>query len=269
VYSHRYSNETICINCNDLDLIEQRIVYLLEQEGCRRLDELPPIEGRELISYEWDLRCPVIILIASSSIQSGWTVLKVSPATFFCQRAREANRPRLSTLAMELGCDAFYFGVYGGYLGILLEANTQGQTFVTGGISPDEIVENFYDEQIDSMKQVSNFELLKVLEPLDKAIRTNEDPEYLKKEAEWDRLGDLFREDPESYLSLMESYEEGDYDKARLQRIDEAMREVMGCPNKYWYSNVHYDLMYTSHLDRLPGGGKALYFDLPRSYVHQ
>jgi hypothetical protein len=264
--SDSYWNNTICINSNNLGFLEKDITYLLEREGCRRLEELPEVSDSEKIPYRWELGWPLIITLSQSQI--GWTVMKVSPVSFFCERAKGANRPRLSTLAIELGCDAFYFGVYDSHLGVLLEANAEGQTLITGGISPDfeTIIETFYNERIDRINKVSNFHLLKVPESLQKAIQANEDPELLKKEAEWDRLEKL-RESEDNFekaLAITDSlYEDEDYAKGHTERIDETLKKVMGC--RSWYRNRLYSSMYT----KLDPGSVRLYFQLPDIYQPQ
>jgi hypothetical protein len=270
--SYKYWNDTVCINCDDLNAIEQHITHLLEQEGCHQLHELPKVDDPEQIPYDWELDWPLIIALSKSQI--GWTVVNVSPVRFFCERAKGANRPRLSTLAMKLGCDAFYFGVYLSSLGVLLEANAQGQTFVTGAISPDfeTFQESFYDERIDSIESVSDFQLLKVPEPLKKAIQANQDTELLSKQAEWDaeeqrQIDEALRlqEENPDLPSVIVVPDNGAYSKGHTERIDEALAEAIGCPNS-WGRNRLYGIMYTE----LPGSGsKALYFQLPDSYQPQ
>jgi hypothetical protein len=249
-------NSTICINCNNLSFIEKHITHLLESEGCRRLDQIDSTQ----IPYNWQSGSPLVITLSKSQI--GWIVVKTSPFRFFCERASSVNRLRLSALAMQLGCDAFYLGVYDSVLGILLEVNAQGQTFISGSPDPGVRVYSFYGEQINDPELVSDFHLLQVPESFQKVIKVNEDPELVQKESEWWKLYELYQEHPELAPPVIEFPDDEAFQKGYTERIDEALQEAIGCLNSY--DITHSELSHRSGVETI-----KLYFQLPDNYQPQ
>jgi hypothetical protein len=269
-----YWNDTICIHCDNLNTIIQQITHLLEPEDFSPLNELPPYPdpNPEQPSYSWKLGCPVIIVLFPG--QSGWTIVKTFPIRFLCERATGTSRPRLSALAMQLGCNAFYLGVYDEYgvVGMLLEANSAGRTFVSGCYHPDIPSEQFFDEQIDDMELISGFSLLEVSEPLQAAIGVNQEPEYLKKRAEIERL---MVEIENSNLSYPEElwtqvnilmYEEEPFN-GRTARIDRALARAIDVSNCWnWEVNNLAENIYTNPQKLAAKEATLLYFQPPVTY---
>jgi hypothetical protein len=241
-----YWNDTVCINCNDLSFIEKHITHLLEQEGCRRLNQIFQVPNSERRPNNWQPGSPLTITLSKS--QSGWTVLNTSPTRFFCERAKSINRLRLSVLAMELGCDAFYFGVYDRLLGILLEVDAQGQTFISGSPDVRVKVHTFYGEQINDPELASDFHRLQVPEAFQKAMQANQEPELLRKQAEWWNFSDL--------------YDDEDFQKGHSERIDEALQDAIGCLNRYDITDL--EIGHRSGVESI-----KLYFQLPDGYQPQ
>lgn len=115
---------------------------------------------------------------------------------------------RLSTLAVQLGCDAFHYRVVRNFCGILLEANDTGRTFLTGwndieGVDDMEEIERFYEEKIDKPDDEPQFSLLEVSESIQAAMRVNDDPEIARKEAEYDRLIQVKNLDPGAHFEAL------------------------------------------------------------------
>ena len=270
---YHYWNDTICIHCDNPNTIAQQLTHLLEPEGFCRLNELPPYPDPdpEQIPYIWKLGCPLIITLFPG--QGGWTIIKTFPFEFLCQRTEGASRPRLSALAMELGCDAFHLGVYDRVAGILLEADAAGRTFVSGCFEDCIPSDRFYDEQIDDMELISGFSLLKVPETLQAAMRASEESEVSKKQAEIERL----QAEVERLKTENADYQEaekllldvgGDYFgglTAHTTWIDRAMvkaMEIFRC----WYSNSLIEDIYTNPQKLAAKEAKLLYFQPPTSY---
>jgi hypothetical protein len=240
-----YWNHTTCIHCDNLNTIARQITHLLEPEDFSRLNELPPYPDPdpEQIPYIWKLGCPIIIALFPG--QGGWTIVKTFPFEFLCERATGASRRRLSALAIQLGCDAFYLGVYDRVAGMLLEADAAGRTFVSGCYEDCIPSEQFYDEQIDDMELISGFSLLEVSETLQTAMRASKESEVLKQQAEIERL----QAEVERLKAENADYREaekllldvgGDFFgglTAHTTRIDRAMVKAMNFCG-YWYIPV-------------------------------
>lgn len=161
-------NYTTCIRCDNLELIEQALTRIMEQEGCRRIP-LPPLsmDVEELRRYPWHL-CNELWIVGLFIGASGWTIVKSLPEEFLCRRAKGANHPRLSNLALQIGSDAFYVGVYE-YGGILMEVDARGGIYISGAIGLEYSEEGkFFDEQINSQES-QRFFLLNVPEEMQTA----------------------------------------------------------------------------------------------------
>jgi hypothetical protein len=186
------------------------------------------------------------------------------PSELLCERSEGANRPRLSVLATQLGCDAFYLGVYDRVVGMLLEANAAGLTFVSGSFGPDIPSEQFYDEQIDDTELISRFSLLKVSERLQEAIQINEDPELQRIEAEVRRL---IEREAYADLSVFESSIDriDEFQQGYTERIDGAFQKVIHGSND-WYSAFPIYNIYTKSEELVAKEAKLLYFQPPVTY---
>lgn len=258
---NRYWNFTTCIRTDNIDAIEQEITHLLEQEGCRRLTQLPQHEGSlEQIQavHPWEQSCnPWIISLFAG--KSGWTIVKTSPSELLCQRTEGAIRPRLSVLAMQLGCDAFHLGVYWSQVGILLEADATGRTFISGAFGLNRPTEQFYEERINLPGSLKQFSLLKVPELMAAAMRVNQDPELQRKKAEVDKL---LSENANSALlpAPMDEVFEG-----YTERIDRALAKVIAISKSWYWFDLTYDIY--AHPEQLAAAeARLLYFQPPTTY---
>ncbi len=239
----RYWNFTTCIRSDNFAAITQAVTDLLEQEeSCRRLTQLPQltIEPEQLCILPGRER-PCLWVVGLFAGTGGWTIVKTWPGALFCMRAEGASRPRLSDIAMQLGCDAFHFYVARDICGVLLEANATGHIFISGqsdyeGVESYDEISQFYGEQIDEPDDlISQFFLLEVPQSMQAAMRANEDPEIARKEAKYKRIR---AENPDSEL-LFELMDE--VDKGHAERIDIALVKVMDNSKSCWYLN---DLLY-------------------------
>jgi hypothetical protein len=143
-----YYNYTTCIHCDDLAAIEQAIFSLLEREGGCRLNQLPLTrESLKQIraNNSWYESCK-FWLVAIFPGKDGWTIIKTWSYELLCHQTADNSRPRLSALAMELGCDAFHLSVYDSIFGMLLEANAIGEIYVVGCFDVHFGGETFYQQ---------------------------------------------------------------------------------------------------------------------------
>jgi hypothetical protein len=162
-----YSNETTCINSNNLDLIEQALIRILEKEGYRNIlkpplpqDSKPIIQ--EFLSYSWKIK-PYLWIFGLSHSKSGWTIIKSSVPVFLCSRAKKTAYPRLSELARQTSSKAFHHSVQQRYWGALLEVNAAGRTITSGDIDcVDPKKMRFYSELVVGSRKEQNFLLLNV-----------------------------------------------------------------------------------------------------------
>lgn len=258
---NRYWNFTTCIRSNNIDVIKQEITHLLEQEGCRCLTQLPQHEGSlEQIQavHPWEQSCnPWIISLFAG--KSGWTIVKTSPSELLCQRTEGAICPRLSVLVMQLGCDAFHLGVYWAQVGILLEADTAGRIFISGTFGPDRPTEQFYEERINLPGLLKQFSLLKVPEPMEAAMRVNQDPELQRRRDEVDKL---LVENADSNLlpAQMDEFFQG-----YTERIDQALAKVIDNSKSWYWPDLIYDIY--AHPEQLAATeAHLLYFQPPTTY---
>lgn len=159
----RFSNFTYYIRCNNLDLIEQVFTRILEQEGCRRIP-LPILANddiEKLRGQPW-LLCNELWIIGLFVGSLGWTIVKVIPEELLCRRAKDADRPRLSELAMHINSDAFYIGCNGG--SVLMEADAKGKVFISGSVDRDDSEEDkFFEEQINLVDRIQSLEQMKLV----------------------------------------------------------------------------------------------------------
>ncbi|MEH2349293.1 MAG: hypothetical protein V7K55_15150 [Nostoc sp.] len=171
----RYSNYTYYIRSDNLDLIEQAVTYILEQENSHRIP-LPPLslDGIELSIEE--IENDVKKLRRYNSKLSSelwafgvfvgaleWTIVKTFPDELLCRRAKDAERPRLSELAIHLGTDAFYIG-YGEEGSIFMETDARGGIFTSGSVNEEHSEEGkFFEEQINLVDRIQSLEQMKLM----------------------------------------------------------------------------------------------------------
>ncbi|MEH2089057.1 hypothetical protein [Nostoc sp.] len=266
----RYANYTTCIRSDNFDAIEQEVTRLLEQEpDCLRIPQ-PPQLVCNLDEYLWEVivRKEGIVcffngkggwIVGLFAGKSGWTIVKTWPVDLLCARAEGASRPRLSALAMELGCDAFHFWVTRDINGILVETDATGHIFISGSADNEEGESyEFYGEQIDAPGLFPQFYLLSVPQSMEAAMRVNEDPEIARIETEYERVL-LEAPDSESLFNL-----EDEVLKGSAERIDNALAQVID-RSKSWYVNLAYDV-YTEPQELEAKGVRLLYFQPPTTY---
>ncbi|MEH2433233.1 MAG: hypothetical protein V7K25_03105 [Nostoc sp.] len=266
----RYANYTTCIRSDNFDAIEQEVTRLLEQEpDCLRIPQ-PPQLVCNLDEYLWEVivrKLGIVCffngtggwIVGFFAGEGGWTIVKTWPVDLLCVRAEGASRPRLSALAMELGCDAFHFRVTRDDNGILLETDATGHIFISGCVNAEESEsDQFYDEQVDAPGLPPQFSLLHVPQLMEWAMRVNVDPEIARIEAEYERL---LVEAPDSELLFNL---EDEVFKGYAERIDNALAEVID-KSKSWYVDLAYDV-YTKPQSLEAKGVRLLYFQPPTTY---
>lgn len=286
-------NYTYCIRCDDLELIERAITRILEQESARRIS-LPPlsIKIEELHRDPWSLG-HMLWTIGLFVSTPGWTIIKMLPEEVLCRRAKGTNYPRLSELAMQIGSDAFYVGLYE-YGGILMETDAGGGIFISGSISSEYSEEGkFFDEQVNSQKS-GQFFLLDVPREMQQAKQVLQEEQNRKFE-EWQAQfledyakrnfplmahGELelwkarFKEDAtqvfeeEGWGQLYEAWscevqDLTENSSTGFQLFDKAIGRLLSGPHSYWYLHNLVYLAYTQQQQLATDGARLLYFQPP------
>lgn len=259
-----FRNYTTCIWSDNLDAIEQTITYILEQEGCRRISQPPqPISNQELRHNSWLLLCDLWI-VGLFVGAPGWTIVKTKPNELLCRRAKGANRPRLSELAMRLDKDAFHIGAYGNFES-LLEADAFGYTFVSGEVDCPAAEKNrFYEEQINQ-RGYSQFCLLEVLEEIRAVVKAPSLEQEQKKEKRLAELKVLRAEGKSQSFDIQ--LETAQLLKSHSERMDDALEALLGGSHSYWYlkDDLFY-LAYTQQQQLEADGVRLLYFQPAEHY---
>ncbi|WP_445636308.1 hypothetical protein NSTC745_01187 [Nostoc sp. DSM 114161] len=257
-----FRNYTTCIQSNNLDSIELALSRILELEGCRRISQPSQTLSKEkLRQTPWLLLRDLWIVGLFVSTQ-GWTIVKTEPSELLCRRARGATRPRLSQLAMQIGCNAFHFGAYGHH-GILLEADAMGQTFISGSVDRIEEENQFYDEEINRRGR-SQFFLLDVPEEIQAVMKPPSPEQQQEEERRLEELDMLIGTEEEPFDA---QFEIAELLKGHYRRIDEALEPLLGGSPSYWYlyENLFY-LAYTRQQQLAADGLRLLYFKPAEHY---
>jgi hypothetical protein len=291
-----YWNYTSCIHCGNHELIEQALTQILEREGCRRIPRPPqPMSTDEIYRNSWKLlrNLSDFWLVGLFVGTPGWTIVKTAPNELFCRRAKGADRPRLSELAMRLGCDAFHWGVYDSDFSILLEADTTGRIFISGEVDRLEEEKNyFYDEQINQQGD-SRFLLLNMPDEIRAVVKPSSPEEIRERERrleeleqlqeqeenrlnEWQMLSKEERERRLNELRISEEeepsidiqFEMSQVLRGNAEKTDQALAGLLGGSPSYWHlskNNLYY-LAYTKQQQLEADGARLLYFQPAEHY---
>lgn len=250
-----YSNYTTCINCNDLVAIKQAAIKLLEKEGGSRIDKLPGSADEISTQKPW--------IVGIFPALQGWTIIKTWSVELLCSKTIDDSRLRLSALAMELKCDAFYLSVYGGTYGnsgILLEAESSGKIHVAGCCNVDIDIEIFYEQPINKPDLIEDFSLLQVPESFRSAVKINQHPEVIEKEQKCNCLSSEKNPDRKLLYEL-----EKEALKGHTQRIDEALSAIIDGSGIWAYPNLAYAI-YECSEELSAAKGDLIYFQPPDNY---
>lgn len=160
---NRFSNFTYYIRCHNLDFIERAFIRIFEEEGCRPIS-LPifPNDDIEKLRSKPRLLCNELWVIGLFVGAFGWTIVKVLPEQLLCRRARDADRPRLSQLAMHINSDAFYIGC-SEVENILMETDAKGSIFTSGDVDDLSGEDKFFEEPINFVERIQSLEHLKLM----------------------------------------------------------------------------------------------------------
>jgi hypothetical protein len=207
-----YSNNTICIFSDDRQAIQEAITNLFIKEGGKKIAQLPSSPEKVIEGKYW-----VVGLFPGNN---GWTIIKTSHDSVLCAQTADKKRPRLSALAMQLKSDAFFFSVNEGMAGLLIEANSRGEVYVSGYCGLQIVTDTFYGQPIDQPDRVGTFSLLQVPKSLKSAISINRDPKVIRMKEEYNKM--YWHEDP----ILRDRFDEVVM-KGYAQRIDESFAAVI------------------------------------------
>jgi hypothetical protein len=263
-----YWNYTDCIRSDNLDAIELAIIHLLEEEGYGYLPDAPqplPPKFLKKFAYPWQT-VPNLAIVGLFVGAKGWTIVKTAPMELLCRRVRDTTHLRLSALAIQLGCDAFHYSAYSGFEGIILEADANGRTFISGWAENYLPKGKFYGEP--SRDENLQFHLLNVSEEMQAAAKEEEnEEEYSRMCAEVEQLMEQEREmsedNEEISWHLGDLQDELDLFKHTFQLVDEALGKVMG--NPYWKPK-NQSLVYLAFAERKQletDGARILFFQPP------
>jgi hypothetical protein len=257
-------NYTTFIHCDNLVAIEQAISSLLEQEGGYRLNQLPFTKKalqkmRE--NNSWYKSCQLCWIVSIFPGRDGWTIVKTWSDELLCHRTSDNSRPRLSALAMALGCDAFYLGVYDGIFGMLLETNSVGEIYVVGCFEANFGGETFYQQPINLTDLIQQFSLINVPESFQAAMQINEHPQIKKKIAAYEQL----RSQKNPDWGLLNKLWDDEVSIGHTERIDKALRKIIDAFGSWSYSNLAYAIyLYPDMLKAAKAN--LLYFQPPKNY---
>lgn len=253
--SSYYSNYTTCIRCDDLVAIKQAVIKLLEEEGGSRIDKSPDSVDEVNAQKPW--------IVGIFPALKGWTIIKTWSAELLCSRTIDGSRLKLSALAIELKCDAFYLSVYGGTYGnsgILLEAKSSGKIHVAGCCNVDIDIETFYEQPINKPDLIEDFSLLQVPESFKSAVKINQHPEVIEKEQKYNCLSSEQNPDWKLLYEL-----EKEALKGYTQRIDEALSAIIDGSGIWAYPNLAYAI-YECSEELSAAKGDLIYFQPPDNY---
>lgn len=254
----RYGNRVTCIQSDNLELIEQVLIDSLEKEGCLFISQ-PPSDYSPLNPYIW------VFGLYRSQICPGWTVIKNSAPHFFASSRKGNNTPRLSDLAMEIGCDAFHHRVWGDYWGVLLEVTECGEILASGYIDDFDREENmmFYNEPV-SIYSKQNFSLLDVPEEFQQAGKkaSINEAERQKRSKEIERI---VKEDPNAIDMFISEYKELNAPYSTKFNLD--LGRLL-CPNLNFWVAEHpmEDSYYYDFSDDIDFRVKLLFFKITTKY---
>lgn len=147
----------------------------------------------------------------------------------------------------------------------MLEADAAGRIFMSGwpGSEGPDKFNKFYDEPMLQLEEFPpRFSLLQVSEQMQAAMRVNEDPEWLIKEAEVMKLIE-----EKADLELFPDWVDWDeFSKSYLHRIGDALAKVVGGSPNYWYLNNLAYRIYDNPKEFEIDGVRLLYFQPPITY---
>ncbi|MDF5722760.1 MAG: hypothetical protein PUP91_20240 [Rhizonema sp. PD37] len=264
-----YCNNTTCIRSDNLDLIEQALTCIFEQEGYRRISQPPLPQNslpvmKTLLSCPWKIT-PYLWVMGLFVGNQGWTIVKTSPSKLLCKRAGGAIRPRLSSLAMQTGCETFHYMVNDRHWGVLQEVDASGRTQASGYLDCDDIEDmRFCDEPVKQTGGL-NFFLLNVSSELQAVarIRINNYQERKRRKSE---LIPLMRKSGETAEEAESEYEQ--LCKSNFEIQDEALGQTLIDSLRYWdywRNNNPLYLAYTVPQQLEADGARLLYFQHDRS----
>lgn len=263
--TREYYNYVDCINNENLSLIETSLIEILYEEGFKQIEIFPKhILIDENLYYSrrryWRLIKEVLVISLFPGA-SGWTIIKTIPKEFLCRRSSNNLRPRLSKLAILINCQAFHWSIYQSNFGVLLEANKEGNIFVSGSHSLyKEFEQDLYYQEIINYKEEWKFHLLDIPKNLKKAIEPPKREEFEKAAIRLDELIALSSQGIDTFEEMMEL----DFDSGTT--ADLAFKQFIGNNSPYWTKGGNFYVLYTEEEKIKSEGGKVLYFETPQYY---
>lgn len=232
-------------------MIAETIVDLLGQEkDCFSLPNLPYL----LIDIEklrfrgiWE-RSPLVV-IGLAEGRDGWTIIKSYPNEWLFLRLPKTDTPRLSNLAKQLNCTAFFYRVINDLDSVLLETNENGKF------------------RFD-LNKFPSFNLIKVPSFIQSAIEVN--MEVVKKyqetkiKLEQNRKAKKFKIDLQRKLLNSLAF---DFEESNAENIDRALARAIDISQSFWECYDFYNRVYENFQELKQMDVELLYFLPPDNYL--
>lgn len=257
-----YSNDTTCINSNNLNLIKNGITKIFKKEGYIEIPKpLLPQNSKPLIKEF--LARPQLIrtlrIIGLLNNDNNWIVIKTFSPKLFCHKAKGSARPILSELAVQSSCQAFHHHVQKRNCGVLLEASITGETLASGYLDYDDIDRmKFLNEPVIKADREQNFLLLDVPEAFEAAGKPKVRLNALEKQQKEQELEVLFNEKPDQAQFALSEWKK--LNMSRFERIDEDLGKLICISNSFWHENNLLYKAYAEPEELEQDGVKLFYF---------
>ncbi|WP_156114087.1 hypothetical protein [Myxosarcina sp. GI1] len=245
-----YNNHSVCVNSNNLNLVEVAIINLLGQEGYRQIPKPPLPQNDKLLiqtlcSSPWEIMS-YLKVIAISIGNYGWSVIKAFPSELFCRRAKKTKLPLLARLASQQKFDAFHNTVLQRYWGVLIEANSSGRTLASGYLDSDymEYI-RFYTKRIQESKGYKNFSLIEVPREFQWAGSVSSIFNEREKQKREEELELLYQSDEKEIRDKAWS-EWKELNMSWFERRDEDLGKLICKSDFFWHENK---LLYKAYAE--------------------
>lgn len=257
-----YSNDTTCINSNNLDLIKNKITDVFNQEGYIEISKPSLPKTNKALIKEFLVRPHLISslrIVGLLKNDNNWIVIKTSLPKLLCYKAKDSERSILSKLAIKTTCQAFHNHVQKHNCGVLLEANVAGETIASGYLDYDDIDRiKFLNEPVIKVDKEQNFLLLDVPKAFEAAGKPKVCLSELEKQRKEQELEALFNEKPDQAQFALSEWKK--LNMSQFERIDEDLGKLICTSNSFWHENNLLYKAYAKPEELEQDGIKLFYF---------
>lgn len=201
-----YSNDTTCINSNNLNLIKNTITDIFNREGYIEISKpLLPKNDKSLIK-EFLARPHLISslkIIGLLKNDNNWIVIKTFSSKMLCCKAKELKHSILSEIVIKTSCQAFHNHVQKRNCGVLLETDIAGETIASGYLDYDDVDKiEFLNEPVIKVDKENIFRLLDAPELFKALGKSQTRLSELEKQQKEQELEALFNKSQSKHSSL-------------------------------------------------------------------